>query len=213
LFYVHQTCVTAAGYCRLKLMTKELEERLAALEKELASTKEQVAASPPKPSRKLRKRPKKLTLAVIFGTLVVVGGLTFFYEIHKDSPVSSPLPSTITKNAGFPLYYPSQLPTGYTYAAGSASNDAGVIFYKVHSDAKEILVIQQPSPTTNLMLDSAVDLDPTNTPNGQAYVGKNKAHPVAILKTKDTLINISGSSDVSSDAINGLLNSLHVINR
>jgi len=191
-------------------MTNDLEDRLAALEKELAKTRSTQPDLPEKP-RKIRPSKRKYLkvriVTCLLLLLALIGG-GFFYIVHGKPKAHSPLPPSLIASSSFPIYYPNPVPEGYTFAPNSVSSDSGTIFCKLKNGDREILIIQQANPNSNLMLDSTVGLDPIDTPNGKAYVGKNKASPVGIIQTKSTLVNITGSADVPSDVINSIMRDL-----
>jgi hypothetical protein len=191
----------------------KLEERLAILEQELAKANPHTAKPASNKRRGLRSRLSKTSVIVVSLTILSAAMAGTAYAIHKKYAIpSAPLPKTLIKATSFPLYYPSLTPEGYTYLQDSVSTDAGVVFYKLKNANKEILIIQQPRPNTDMNLTTAVDLKPIDTPQGKAYVGKNNASPIAILPTKETLINITGSPDVPADVINALVRSLRQAN-
>jgi hypothetical protein len=190
-------------------MTKDLEDRLAALEAELAKAR---SIDPPeKPRRKLRASQKKVprvkvVICVVALLLALAGG--GYYFLHSKPKIQNPLPTSLITSSSFSLYYPSPLPDGYTYSENSASVESSVLFYKLHDNTKEVLVTQQAKPLSDTGISSAVGFDKVDTPNGVAYIGKNNSSPVAIIQTSKTLINISGTPDVSSDVVNSIAKNL-----
>ncbi len=88
-----------------------------------------------------------------------------------------------------------------------------MVSYILQSGDKRISIIEQPLPDNNLHLDSAVGLNAIDSPNGKAYVGKDKAIPAGIVTTPKTLINISGTTDVSSNVISSAVQNLKLVKK
>lgn len=179
-------------------MTKELESRLATLERQLAEAQKK---APQKRHRKF-----KLTGA-LFCFLLIAGSIGWVY-LHRAAKPDNPIQESLLANLTYDVYYPRSLPSQYSFKPESASLDLGILFFKISWQDKEILFIQQPRPESDLGLQTAVGLDKIDTPLGLAYVGKNNASPIAVLATDKTLINITGTSDVPADVINGIVKNL-----
>jgi hypothetical protein len=186
-------------------MAMELEDRLSALEKELAEAKKTPLVHHGKP---LHTRKSKW----IIGTLVVLligAGIAAFLIYRHRAIIASPIPAAISKQVTFDLFYPNPLPAGFTFDPRSLSYDgSAMVSYILQSGDKRISIIEQPLPNNNLHLESAVGLNAIDSPSGKAYVGKDKAIPVGIVTTPKTLVNISGTLDVSDNTISSTVQNL-----
>jgi hypothetical protein len=188
-------------------MATELEERLSSLEKELADAKKALS---PHDKRTASLRTKLLIGG--FVCLVIAGGVILFMHLRQKR-FASPIPASISRQVTYDLYYPSPPPTGFTLDPNSITYSGGMVSFKLQSGTKQISVIEQPLPATNLHLDSAVGLNAVDSPNGKAYVGKDKAVPAGIVTAKNTLINVSGTSDIPDDAIGNTVQNLKLVQR
>jgi hypothetical protein len=191
-------------------MATELEERLSALEQELAEAKKTLPSKFQKSSRSRKSKWIVATLAV----LLVAGGTTGFLIYKHKSAIASPIPAAISKQVSFDLFYPNPLPNGFTFDPSSLRYDgSAMVSFILQSGDKRISIIEQPLPSNNLHLDSAVGLNAVDSPNGKAYVGKDKAIPAGIVTTSKTLVNISGTSNVPDDAISSIVQNLKLIKK
>jgi hypothetical protein len=129
--------------------------------------------------------------------IVLIGGLALWHHGSKE-----PLSATVRKQAGFPLYYPSEVPAGYTLKQDSVRLDNGIVFYSLVRGAKTILFSQQEVPTSPPDLAHLQGFKKVTTFNGDdVAVGTSNGQPTALLLTDTTLITVTGSKDASKDAI------------
>jgi len=190
-------------------MATELEERLSALEKELTEAKKTSAPH----GKSLRTRKSKWIIGTL-ATLLIAGGVAGFLIYRHKTAITSPIPAAISKQVSFDLFCPNPLPNGFTFDPNSLKYDgSAMVSFILQSGDKRISVIEQPLPNNNLHLDSAVGLNAIDSPNGKAYVGKDKAIPAGIVTTSKTLVNISGTSNVSDDAISSTVQNLKLVHK
>jgi hypothetical protein len=142
--------------------------------------------------------------AVIFLLLILIISIAAA-GIFTNKKISSPIPHKVTSSLAFPVYYPSQLPSGYTYDKDSAKTQNGMLFFTISNKQKKIAVSEQPEPKTlpdfKQLQKSFPDLKKSDTDSGQAIYGVVKGRPVGLLLTHSTLVNISGINGTSEDVV------------
>lgn len=147
---------------------------------------------------------KKLTLVaiVVFMALLLgIGALIVFLGSHPRGA----LPEQTVKAAGFPVYYPSPVPTGFIYQKDSARIDHRVLFFTLQQGNDSINVSEQAATSTPPDF-SAIQKDNNSFKTlsviaGQAIYGTYQGIPVAIVLTNTTLVTISGTKNFPIDAI------------
>lgn len=161
-------------------------------------------------------RPRRRQV-IITAVVICAAAVVFFcgYRWHTVDSATVNVPSGITAlTVPFPVYYPSPLPDGYTYEHGSASLQDGILFYKLRNGGKTILVSEQALPHGSLALGSLVGFSPMQTTNGTAYIGADNNTPTAIVPIgRGTLVSVSGSADVPSDAVDSIAVTLKPIRK
>ena len=133
-------------------------------------------------------------LAVV---LAITGSFLFFYMHYNNSP----LPASITKNASFPVYYPSPLPTGYTYKKNSAKLESGIVFFALQNAGDTVTISEQAVPPNPPDLTHLTGFTDFQTIAGDTAVGTSLGKPIAITLSNTTLITITGARTVPSDVI------------
>jgi hypothetical protein len=184
-------------------MDSSLETRVNELEEKLAQ-----AAARPKKRHGLKRQLAIMACLVLFA----ISGLGAFLYIRTKNQAAIRLPANLVSGAGFTVYAPATMPESFNLDERSASYQSGILYYKLISGRKEILIIQQQKPPHDLGLTTSADLKPFDTPLGKAYSGKNGATPLAILAAKATLVNVTGSADVPADIINTVVSNLKAVN-
>lgn len=79
--------------------------------------------------------------------VIIAGGVLYLINSH-----SSPVPSQLTKDVNFPIYYPDpkKLPAGYTLDRGSFTSPApGVILYAVNYNGGKLIFSIQQKPSAS----------------------------------------------------------------
>jgi hypothetical protein len=155
--------------------------------------------------------------------LSAVLGLTLVIFVLLAAGNNSPIPNQVTKSVNFKLFYPKDLPRGYSYEKSSTKSEGGLVFLSVISGAKKITITEQvrPNPPPDLIAltkpqkaqlppgtagVAAPTLAPSfkeiDCPIGQAIIGTNISNaPTAIVLTDTTLINITSTSTLTDTAI------------
>ena len=167
--------------------------------------------SPPAPPARSNLFWRRRKVLIILSLIALFGLFAAYYFTRKASP--APISTAIRESVTYRLFYPdtSEVTPGYRYKPGSLKLQGGIVFYTFTEGAKEITVSEQPSPGPHIGLESLVGFTAFSTPNGTAYVGKQKTGPTALLNTPETLITISSGLDVPDDVVNSLVKSLRKV--
>jgi len=139
--------------------------------------------------------------AVILGllsALLIGAGAALFW------PRSPSLPSAITSQTHFPVYYPESLPHGYRYETNSAHQTNGIIFFNLRrgKTTQRMFISEQVVPTAPPALESLVGFKNLKVDSGTAVTGTANGLPTAILMNSTTLITVTGSSSIPQSTVN-----------
>ncbi len=150
-----------------------------------------------------RSNKKRFTwiAGIVALALVVAIALTIIIVMKKQYATAHPLAGAIQTAAGFPLYYPTPLPAGYTYKKGSARVDNGIVFYTLQNGSKTTTINEQATPQNPPDLSHLTGFTNMQTLAGNTAVGSVAGKPVAIILSNTTLITINGSSATPSDTV------------
>lgn len=176
-------------------MTKELEDRVAQLERELRQKERQPS---PKNYR---------AIVVILGiSLVSIGTYAYLYggTLRNERSISV-IPENIIASTDFPLYYPQSIPQGFSLEAGSfQSNSEFVSFSLVANDGKTLLVVQQPDAEAFNPSELALEKQ-SETRIGSSYLTELNHRPTGIITADKTMITISSSSPKMEEEVKSLM--------
>lgn len=149
---------------------------------------------------------------VIGGSVVLALalGAGAFY-ISRSS--SNPFPHSIQAGASFPLYYPSELPTGWSIDKASFYAGTRVVGYLLRGPSGNLNVTVQAKPGgfdfNTFYTKTLTDTFQFLTTEGQGVIGKADDHLVGSLAASDSWILITPSSNnVSQDEIQFVINHL-----
>jgi len=158
---------------------------------------------------------------IVMPILIIALGLGGFFlkqPIASLMAPPSPFSEQLIQNIGFPLYYPTKLPSGFKIELNSIEASSGVAVYVISDDSGKIISLSLQEQLESLSLDSAVQsLKATEntrkliTPVGEAAIGINKeeARQFISVLTGKTWILINTPENTLSDAdLDLILNSL-----
>jgi len=185
-------------------MTKELEDRLAALE-----------ASLPKAQPARGSKTKKNILIV--GLLLVVVGVSIgAYLLLAGGPSPSASQTQMKEQlaqyrnqVNFPLYAPNKLPQGYRMKTDSLSaQNTMVSFILENTGGSPLIVTEQPRPPIMEDVKKVSDVD---SPAGKAYIADLGGRYTGFIVADKTLVVISGAQQSESDKLRELLGSFRAL--
>jgi hypothetical protein len=179
-------------------MEESLEERLARLEER--------SIKPTKGALSGRIWIYRFQIVVLAVILLLTGvGLVVGRHLHSSS---SPLPTTVVKQASYPVYYPSKLPDGYSYTPASAQYDHSTVSYTLEHDTHAITITQQANPKEKIVFEKLPGFTLLGTTIGQAATGTVNGRQVVIAQTATTLITITAEATTPPSVLSAITQSL-----
>jgi hypothetical protein len=150
-----------------------------------------------------RTRPKLTPKQKVVGIIIILlllGGLASAYYLNNRVTLP-PQIVNLADTVNFTVYYPSKLPSGYTYTDGSAKIQTGLFYYRFHNGTKVISVTEQPIPASAVNLQNLPKYSSLNVPAGPAAIGVSIGNPSVVIATGSTLVNLSSSKGVTKTEI------------
>lgn len=153
---------------------------------------------------------RRVIFISIAALLLVLSAIWYGFSYYQRRQFLSRVPEGLQQEYSFPIYYPSKLPDGYSFQQGSDRVEGPLVFYNLSDGDKHIIVGEQkpPEDSTNLTFPNSSHVD---TPNGQATIGTSTVGTLVFLKTKTTLINISGSKNISPDTLTEIVRDMRSV--
>jgi hypothetical protein len=139
-------------------------------------------------------------LAVVLGLLVVKAKPEASGGLHTRL-------GQIQSEVGFPLYYPSSLPEGFTPYQDSARVDAktAVSYALTYKESRKVVIALQPRPP---LMEEVNKIREFLTPTGKAYIADLNGHKAGFLLTAETLMIISSTYELDTADLQALLHSM-----
>src|SRR5581483_5795201 len=116
------------------------------------------------PAHKTSKKPGLRYLGVAIGLILAAGLFTAGY-IAKSHKPDKTIPQAVVSQAKYNVYFPSPMPSGYTYVSKTATFQVGSVFYRFADGLKSVTVREEPMPAKkpNLSLYAVYVNDSTTT--------------------------------------------------
>lgn len=155
------------------------------------------------------KTAKRFSNKLLIGAGVVAIAIGLFaggYFLKPSSPANS-LPSAVVKQANFDVYFPSPMPSGYTYMKDTALFDVGDVFYKFSNGNKRVTVREEPVNGNKQDLGLLAGFSQFDAPVGHAAVGTSLGESTGVVVTNTTIITMNSSGGVSQDDLKTAINS------
>lgn len=152
---------------------------------------------------------KPVVLATILAGAAIFGG----YLLLKPDKQKVFTPASLAKQASFSFYYPSPLPTGYSYVNNINAFQDGQAYYMLANGNKHIIVHEQSSNTSKLDTSSLSDSVKFAAAGGQAALGNVAGQPAGLVLTGPTLVTINSTGEVTPADLAALINNLKAVNR
>jgi len=139
-------------------------------------------------------------IGVVVATVIITGIVIL---AHRNS---SSIPVAISKEANFPLYYPSPMLKGYAYQTGSARLENDIVIYALQDATSKVTVSEQAAPQNPPNLSALIGFTSLKTIAGNAAVGVSSGSnaPVVIIVSNTTLIIMTGQRNMPSDVVSTL---------
>ncbi len=193
-------------------MTKELEERLAALEKELLKSKSKQRSGLRFKLSGISMQDRLYVLAgMILSIVILSAGLIYIHQNENKSPV----PATIADNLKYTLYYPApnKMPAGYILDKKSFIQQEGAVIYVVNHGSDKIIFSVQAKPDNKIIQDFEAKQIPlhtsVSTSLGTALIGAIGGKTIISLATNtNSWLLVTAPDGIDQGVIVSLLNAL-----
>jgi hypothetical protein len=171
---------------------------------------------------RLYKRVLLILGLIIIVAALLVGGIIIHKHWHKRVPLSpDPVPLSVRKSVGFPVYYPVQndLPTGYTLDLKSLTSPSnGVLIFTVDYGSNKIIFSEQKKPSSTQIQSFNANYIPLRTgyqtPAGQAEISaynngnKNLQTLVSFPTNGSTWIIITAPPNINQNQLEQVLSAI-----
>lgn len=147
---------------------------------------------------------------LLVAAVAVVGLLVIGLVIWRSRPADT-FSASLQSQAGFPLYYPAKVPSGYSYKPSSARLAGGVVFVAFTDGDLRISMAEQSLPAGLPPLANLAAYKPLAVPAGQAVAASAKNDKTVLVKTKTTLITIHAGDASPLSALEQLAQQLHTV--
>jgi hypothetical protein len=163
--------------------------------------------------KRSRQKPFVLGLATVL-LLIGIGGT--WLTLGRSAASIQMIPSNIRTAVDFPLYYPEQLPKGYTINPSSFGATNEVVTYSINYGTDSKLAISlQPIPRTfdftQFYANSMKDALSVNTTIGTAKIGNINGVQTVSLTNAKTWLLISAPNGIGNDALLSVLKSFRPV--
>jgi hypothetical protein len=147
-------------------------------------------------------------VAAVLAVAAVFGG----WLMLKPDKVKTFTPASLAKQAGFGFYYPSPLPSGYSYVNNINTFQGGQAYYMLGSGSKHIIVHEQPSSGSSLNLATLSNPVTFQAAGGKAAIGNVTGQPAGLVLTGSTLITFNTTGTVAPADLAAAINNLKLVN-
>jgi hypothetical protein len=150
------------------------------------------------------KKEKHLRKPVVIGITsicLVIFISVIGFTIYSGSSSTSPLTNSVGNSVSFDLYYPTSLPDGYSYTAGSATAQNGIVFFGLKSGSTAITVSEQEVPSSTKNIGQLAGFKDGSIQIGSTYTGSILGDPTVIIVTPETLVTLRSSSGVQINTL------------
>lgn len=158
-------------------------------------------------------RQLKLTI-FICGVITFVAAVGIGTWAYANRPIwPDPTLVTAAQSATYPIYYPSQLPQGFSTKVGKISNSNGVFIYVLQYDGnKQLFVSAVPKPA-GVQFDDFYNRVLSNkqsvlNPLGTAVIGNANNQPMGSLVTDKTWVTMNTPNGIDTTRLQALVSSL-----
>lgn len=171
----------------------------------------QVHHAQPKAARRLPalRLNKQIVLATVLAGAAIIGG----YLMLRPEKQKVFTPASLAKQASFSFYYPSPLPSGYSYVNNINAFQDDQTYYMIGNGSKHIIVHEQAASGRKLDTQSLSNPVAYTAAGGQAALGNVAGQPAGLVLTGSTLVTINTTGDVPPADLATMINNLRLVNR
>jgi hypothetical protein len=178
---------------------------------------QQQQSSPAKPSRSWRlslpRVPSPVIAAVVLG-IAVIGG---YFLLHRPTPVvTDPAAQAAARLVSIPVYYPQNLPAGYTYNNDAKTIQANILYFSITGPGNQTFYVTQQSIPPNFDFSTFNEkfLNPDNFSSdaGSVIAGPVGGNLIGSVQTdKNTWIIINSPGTNSQTELETVVRSLEFV--
>jgi len=148
-------------------------------------------------------------VAIVLAVVAIFGG----YLLLKPDKAKTFTSASLAKRAGFGFYYPSPMPSGYSYVNNINAFQDGQAYYMLGRGNKHIVVREQPATGKSLDLTNLSNPITFEAAGGKAAAGDVTGQPAGLVLTGSTLITLNSTGAVTPADLTAVINSLKLVNR
>ena len=152
---------------------------------------------------------KQVLAAIVLAVVAIFGG----YLLLKPDKAKTFTSASLAKRAGFGFYYPSPMPSGYSYVNNINAFQDGQAYYMLGRGNKHIVVREQPATGKSLDLTNLSNPITFEAAGGKAAAGDVTGQPAGLVLTGSTLITLNSTGAVTPADLTAVINSLKLVNR
>lgn len=162
----------------------------------------------PVPARAKKFRLSGRYLSLAAGALLAIAAIFGAGYLLRGSNDSKGIPANITRQVNYDLYFPSPMPSGYTYMKDTATFQIGQVYYKFANGKKRVTVTEQPMPSNKPDLSLMSGLTQFKSPVGTAAVGTELGESTAVVLTPTTVVTMHSVGGVTINDLQQTVNNL-----
>jgi len=156
-------------------------------------------------STKMVRANRKRIILLAAAFLILAGTSVGILISHRQTSLIPDEFLAAAKTTGYPLYYPTNLPPGYYFKAGSLhASPSAVVFTITSADGNPIAVTEQAKPS-GFDFSQLSGTDEFQTSLGNAYVEDFETRTTGSIVANKTWIIINTNNPVGSDAMKQVL--------
>lgn len=149
-----------------------------------------------------------LSLFILLSSIVVA---TLFIGISSHISLSNPIPNDISSQVDFPLYYPTELPSGFSLDKSSFRVSKKIVTYIINYDNDKTLIVNVQDKPANFDFESFQSKGKKlDSSLGDAYVGALGNQTVASIVTTKSWLLIGIPSPIDTASLVVILQHLRV---
>lgn len=154
-------------------------------------------------ANKIHLKQHRFVLALIIMVAIAIAGSWIYHNSH-----TSPIPKNIQQQVNFPVYYPSQLPAGFSLNKKSISVSRNVVVYEIRYGDKEIISVSVQAKPQDFNFDSLSGNQEFTTPYGKAYIVTPGTRTTGSLVASNAWVILNTTQGIGTDQMKSILDNL-----
>lgn len=164
-----------------------------------------------KPHALLATKRSTVILSVASIVIVICGILGFlFWRVITPDPMVTEFRAAQT-SATFPLYYPKNLPGGYTFEVGSLHISSDLAVFKIAGPQGQSVIVTEQAKPEHFDFNTLSGTEEFATPIGSAYIEDFEIRTTGSIVGKKTWVIINSQPPIGSAVMRLIINSLQTV--